>query len=254
MKAIKLFFLILVSLALLGSNAEATITRVQTATASTGATNATSLTITITAPNLTDGKYHYIAVAVGSIPIVSATSDAGYSWYETGIVGANTTGATLLFARVFSGAGTTITLTTVSTAAISAVAAEYKSDGPLRLDRTITAIGSSTSPSTGATQTTSNANELCLAAIAHRLQSASTTGTFTSPANSYTEVSTGGVSTNNNGAGLDREGELLEKFLTATGTTTAGATVTASNNWAAVVATFEEVASTGSTRIPSIGN
>lgn len=253
MKAIKLL-LLLVSLGLLAGNANATITRGQTFNGTTGATNASSLALTVTAPDLTDGKYHYMVIAVATLGSVYPTVDSGYSWQAVNVIsGSSLTQAFLFVGRVFSGAGTTITLNASGTTVMAAVGAEYTSDRPLRLDRSAVALGSSTTPSSGATQTTSNANEVCFGALACRLQSSSATGNFTSPGSSYSEILAGGKSSSNNTAGNDREVDLLEKFLTSTGTTTASATVSVSGVWAASLATYEEVP-VGSANIPSVGH
>lgn len=254
MKAIKLLFLILVSLALLGSKAGATITAGQTFSGGTAATNASSLALTVVAPDLTDGKYHYFFIAVASTGLCYATNDSGYSWNSYNFSGSLVPVVSLQVGRIYSGAGTTVTITTASAVPIAAVGIEFKSDAPLRLDRAASAFASSTTVSTGTTQTTSSANQIAVAALCHRLQSASTSGTFASPTQSYTEVVAGGVSTNNNASGADREVDLLYKALSATGTTTTGASVTGSNSNSGVVATFEEVSVTAAGRIPSIGN
>jgi hypothetical protein len=234
---------------------QAAITRGQTFSGSTGATNATSLPLTVTAPNLADGKFHYMIIGVGSISMPWMTDDAGYTFYGRQMNATNTPMTALFVGRIFSGAGTTITVNTFATSAITAIGAEYIADNPIRLDRGAVSSGSSTAPSTGTTQTTSNANELVMAAFCHRTASASTTGSFAS-FGTYTEVissPTGGTSTTNNTAGADREVELLEKFVSSTGTQSSTVAVTGVNNWTGVIATFEEVAPASSGQHSSVG-
>lgn len=251
MKATKLLA-VLISLVLLGK-AEATITRGQTFSGTTGSTNASSLALTVVAPDLTDGKYHYVVIAVSSNVVTSMTNDSGYSFTNSGMNTTNAAVCNLYVGRVFSGAGTTITVNVNSAAPIAAIGAEYTSDKPLRLDRAATGTSSATPSASGTTTATTNATEIAIAAHATRTTNSTTTGFYSTPSNSYSEIIAGGKSTNNNTSNNDRQVDMADKALSATGTTSNTMAYSTGNNSAGTVITLEEVV-IPSTRIPSIGN
>jgi hypothetical protein len=290
------------------------ITRVQSCYFSTSTANATNMTFVLpAAPDLTDNKYHYLLVAMGSTVTNQQGQDSGgavgsdYTWLSLANTGTNSAGVAVYWARIYSGASATFKLSAAASVAQTGIAVEYKSDAPLRLDRQQVNSGSSTSASTGTTSTISNASELVFAALVHRLTatvSSQTSGTLTigkpykivtfvagdnftnvgassnasgicfvatgttpttwsngstvhnlvgtyaSPTSggtatggSIAEIIAGGATTDLATTNNDREVEALERIYTGTGTVSASATVTGSNNWSGVVCTFQESAS-----------
>lgn len=202
-----------------------------------------SLTFTLPgAPDLSDGKYHYIFLGISSnTGNMSMTTSSDYTWYWQVVYNNTpTTHASLFIGRIFTGAAATFTVNTVSSGEYSGIAAEFKSDNPIRVDRYATSTGNSTSPATGTTPTLSASSELAVAVLAQRLQSASGTGTFTSPTNSFTEVSAGGISTTNNTANGDRQVDLLYKVTSGTTGVSTGLTSSISNNWTGLIVTMQD--------------
>ncbi len=163
------------------------ITRVQATVSSSAAFNGGTLQIGFPAvPDASDGKFHYVMLGVvggNGAAYITPTSD--YGWTQIQNAGATTSVNTNLFiGRVFSTASTgNITINFGSAVAAVAIAAEYKSDNPLRIDRSMLAAnGSSSSPSTGTTSTTTVSNELAIAVLGHKCQAAGptqTSGTLT---------------------------------------------------------------------------
>lgn len=248
MKAIKLTFLALVSAALLAQTSEATIVRVQSKSANTGASNAATLPITLDATP-TAGSIIVVtaSVAAGSAVSTRMTEQTGITWL--GYVRTSTNTQLFAVGRVFSTiASATITVATPASQPISAVAVEY-SGVNIRVDKQVTAAATSTSPASGATETTNSANELWVGAITSRSTSANT---FSSPTNSFSIVAQ--TNTTNGSTNTDTSAAFLERIVTSAGTPNAGATSSANQPWIAQVLTFEETTASGSTTIPSIGN
>lgn len=230
-------------------SAEAAITRVQTVTASTGASNALStLTVTLgSAP--TAGNIVVIALATNGAPFSHITEAAGYTWsYFPAARSTSDLYVTLAVARIGAGAGTGITITIPTSNPMAVIAAEYSGTN-IRVDQTMSTVPTvgGTAIATGATPTTTNANELWLGALGCRGLNAVT---FSAPTNGFSIVGQTGTTVNLTNA--DRSVALLEQFVTSTGTANAGATISQSGFWGAVVGTFEELATTTS-GIPSIG-
>lgn len=243
---------IAILLLLSASAAQATIARVQFKSANTAATNATTLAIVMDATP-TAGNMLVVSAAIGSAAstICRMSEQTGITWLEQTRSGTN---GNHLFAvgRVASTiASATITVSANATSPISAVAAEYSGTN-IRVDKAASAVGTSTSAASGATETTSTAAELWVGAITSR--SSSTPVTFSAPTNSFSIVAQ--TTTSVGGTNSDNSAALLDQVVAATGTPNAGATVSASQNWVASVLTFEEVTSAAAaqTRIPSIGS
>lgn len=146
---------------------------------------------------------------------------------------------TIFIGKVFTGASATSTITMVGTSPIAAVAAEY-SGVTNALDRGSIATNTGTSAASGATGTTSAANELWIGGIVHR----NTNGaTFSAPTNSFSIV---GQTNTTSGTVNDRSACLLERIVSSTGTADAGATISASGVWIAQALTFPEPTAGGS--------
>jgi hypothetical protein len=215
------------------------IARVQSKTANTGGSTATSLNIVFDSTP-TAGNIVVLAVATNSgNPTITPSNT--YSWLSVQqILSANGTFLTVFVGKVFSSASATITVTMASATTIAIAGAEY-SGVDVNLDREAGTTGTSTSPDTGATGTTSSANQLWFAGIAHR----NTNGaTFSSATGGFSIV---GQDKTSVGTTADRSVCLLEQIASATGTPDAGATVSASGSWAAQVLTLKETSSGSST-------
>ncbi len=226
------------------------IARVQSQSGNTAATNASSLVITLGAQP-TPGNLLVVAAqqGVGGGTAAKMLNQTGLTWLQTTKVGSSSAGTLLLaYARVASSiAASTVTLSNNASVPIAAVVVEY-SGVNIRLDRLVGGTGQSTSPASGATETTGTANELWVGCLAAR--SAASAITYSSPTNSFSIVAQ--TNTTNGGSNLDACVAFLEKIVTSTGTANAGATASSSCNWIASVATFDEVPA-GSLGIPSIG-
>lgn len=202
------------------------ITFVQSKTATTAAVNAATQDLVFDA---TPTQGNIIAVAAstsGSMPAITGTGIDFYAVYRTGV---NAVATTLSIGWVQASPSATITATCIAAVPISVVAAEYTGIS-LSLDQAVTAVGSSTSPSTGASDTTLQANELWLGAIGVRNTGPGTI--FSLPLNSFAIVDQVNSSTAVSNA--DRAVVLLSRIVSATGTITAACTSSVNNNWAAV--------------------
>lgn len=242
----------LLALLALSTSASATITQVQSKTASSGGTNAASLSLVFdTQP--TAGNVLIIAAnnSASGLNMLRITEQAGLSW--TVYTRSGSSGSICLFVgRVSSTiASSTITLTGPS-GPMAAVGAEYTgSVGALRLDRQAAATASSgTAVASGATETTSTAAELWVGGGTARGN-----GTLT-----YTQSGSwaivGQTGTTNNTANADVTVALVQQIVSGTSTPNAAMTSSASGHWAAAILTFDETpasTTTASTNIPSIG-
>lgn len=226
---------------------QAAISRVQSVTASTGATTANNIPISISAPTVGN----VIVVAVCTANTQGVQMDASFlSGGFNDIWEPNNAIHLVLGVFVVTGTpGTTITVRTVNAASIamSAVAIEYTGFN-LRPDTTdgIGVTGNSASPASG-TLATNFANEVMVVAIGERgTFSSAQTGWVTSPTNSFTTGTTLQTSTNINTTNNDRAIAVLERITTATVSTTGGGTIT-STRWCAKGLTLREVPGAGFT-------
>lgn len=251
MKAIKSLSLLLV-LTLALSSTQAAITRVQSQTANTGATASNTNLNLVFGAAPTAGNIVVLAVAAGNVAGGCNVTGTNIEFYVENVMGSGGCPIFLVIGRVFASASATITVNPSSGGAIAIAGAEYSGSGLLRLDKVQWAVGSSTSAASGATATTTTANELWVGALGHRNTNGST---FSAPTNSFSIV--GQTNTTINTSNNDRSVALVERIVSSTGTANAGATISVTGNWGAFVATFEETPSTTTnapTRIPSIGN
>ncbi len=220
------------------------ITRVQSHTATTGATNAASLTNTLSA-GPTKGNTIVVAytdsgATATQMPFIAVS--AGITWQSYAKINTNGVSVLLVVGYVAaSGAGAGITVSTANAASrpCAMVAVEY-SGLNIRPDRVNDASGNSTTPTTATLGTINFNNELVIGAMGCVGQYATTgTNPFSSP--SAGSIA-GQITTNNNTAGNDRACALIEYFTTTTlgnSQTAITATIT-SNQWAAAGMTFNE--------------
>ncbi len=212
------------------------ITRVQSKTANTAATNTTSLTLTFDATP-TAGNVIILAVTAGtaSNAISRMTDQTGITWQN--YPSTQAPGTTTILGRIASSiASATVTINNTATSPIAVVGVEYSGIN-IRPDKQKQANGTSTSAASGATETTTSANELWVGAMSARGQNANT---MSAPTNSFSIVAQ--TNTTNGTSNADVTCGFLERIVTSTGTANAGVTIT-SNTWMAQVMTFEEVSS-----------
>lgn len=217
------------------------IARVQSKTANSGAAGVTTLNLVFDAAP-TDGNIVVIAAAgLGT----SSAAFSSMSVTGTNIVwmqccpavqgGSNMTGI-LAVGFVLASASATVTVTDLSSGGIAIAGAEYSGCAPF-FDQYASAVATTTTPSSGATGTTSSANQLWVASIGHRAVSG---GTFSLPTNSFAIV---GQDKSSIGSTSDRSVALLERIVSGTGTANAGATVSASGICVSQVLTLKETPS-----------
>lgn len=217
------------------------IARVQFATNSTsvsGNTVSVTLGATPTAGNVLVAAVAFFGSASqpGSACAFSSTNVV---WMNTqpSAQGASSTSLGLGIGRVRSGGSTTVTATIDQAGGLAFIVAEY-SGLSLNFDKFISAVGSSTSPSSGTSATTATANQLWIGAICARATSGNT---FSSPGNGYAIV---GQAKSTLGTTSDRSICLLEKIVTATGTMTVTTTISPTGVWIAEALSIEELVAT----------
>jgi hypothetical protein len=217
------------------------IARVQFKLATTGATNASTLAVTLDAAPI-KGNIVFVAVvnSSGSGIVVGKMNDqTAIAWTFYGAD--NTSGVQVILAigKVYAtGASATLTFTGDASRPTALVAAEY-SGLNIREEGNSQTTGNSTAPqsiipASGITFV----GELGIGALGCRGQYASVGANPFTVAATWTMV--GQQNTNNNTANNDRGVALVEKFFTQTGSNeTPGASIT-SNLWAAVGMSFYE--------------
>lgn len=230
-------------LMLLASTSYGTITRVQSASGNTGAANAATIAVTVSA--LTAGNYLLVSIASSvikrhTVTLAAATDLVGGSVAQ----GYNSVGqfAHTDFYRIRTGGATTVNVNNLDalTSAYSVVVVEYSAKN-LTPDVFATSTGGSATLVTGTTATTSYANEVVVATFcAAGTFSVSQTAWATTPTNSFSIVAQ--TSSRLNTAGNDRAVAFLEKFLTSTGTTSTGVTnANGSSQYATSIVTLREI-------------
>ena len=156
--------------------------------------------------------------------------------------------------------GSTITINHASVTARSAVASAFRGlDSSAVLDKTSTGTGASTSPSSGATSTTTQADELLIGAVGAEGPNVDAPGVW---ANSFTDGPRLGTSYGAaSGDATDITVGLGWRIVGATGGYTAARSIGTSRDWAAAIATFKAdyrltVAvdpAGGATTVPAVG-
>lgn len=208
------------------------IARVQSKTANSGASLATTVSVTLdatpTAGNILVVSYAALFGLSAGSPFVtcSGVTFSTYVW-----IGSGTLVGVLAVGRVLSGASATITANAGS-GGNAIVAAEY-SGSNIVADVYAAATNTSTSAASGDTAATNAAAELWVGALAAR-----NAITYSSPTNSFSIV---GQDKSSVGTANDRAAALLERIVSSTGTANAGATLSASNVWTAQVLTLKEI-------------
>lgn len=214
------------------------ITRVQSATANSGASNVATLNLVLGAAP-TNGNLLILAVGLGNgVPILESSSDITWT-VRINVQAVATRNVFIFIGRVRTGsASATITVGSSVTSSIAIVGDEYSGFTNPRMDRSMGGGGSSASAASGTTPTTASANELWIGALSSSFAGGTT---FSAPTNSFTIV---GQTNSSLSTSQDRTVALLELIVSSTGTANAGATV-GNGQWGAEVITIEETPSSG---------
>jgi hypothetical protein len=189
-----------------------------------------------------DLAIRHVTLKAGETLLVTCNdegSDAEITWGGTalhGDAGANGSGFSTSIFTLYSAAGGTGDIVASHQSAGDLTINAYSITGlaPSAFDKTAAAQGSSTSPSSGATATTSHANEFLWAAIGFSTIARPTgtwVGGFTS-GGQFTKTGAGGISGVEDGY----------KTVSATGAYTAAKTGVDKDAWAAVIATYATAA------------
>ena len=204
------------------------IVRVQGNARGTSGSGSTSVSVTLGAAP-TPGNVLVLTIGIYgqvNLPSVTGISQTGVTWYYQIKSSRSTVDIEIWFGIVGSGASTNLTVSWANFGYSVANVCEYS--GILTsgyLDKTASANGQSTSPSTGTTDTTTQADELWIGATA-----SGGANNQTSPTNGFTLMD--GVKN------VAISNAYLEKIVSATGTANSG--TTASNaSWAGCIATFK---------------
>lgn len=208
---------------------------VQSTTASESA-NATPLTtsaITTTSTNLLVAGISYDSGTLNTI--TGITDSKGNTWLKAIELDAAALLSLWYCAGITGGSGHTLTIAYNDGvgSAISCVLQEFSgvaTSSPL--DKTISAQGTSAAPSSGATATTTQADELVIGLVGWA--GATSTASLGSGYTNLAQVALADAST-----------AMESKIVAATGAQTAAMTLGASRDWAAICATFKAAAGGG---------
>jgi hypothetical protein len=202
----------------------------------TSKTSGTSLVITTTAA-VSAGDDIIVAFASdSSTGAVSVADSAGNSYTSAADINNPSGVRTVIFVAYHVNAlpsGSTITITHPSVTARAAVASVFRGLLSAGLDRTHTGTGSSTSPSSGATSATSQADELLIGGVGTEGPSGDAAGTWGGSFSDLQRVgTTGGTATTNICVSMGY------RIVSSTGTYTASKSSITSRDWATAIATF----------------
>jgi hypothetical protein len=202
----------------------------------TGAGNAVSFNVTVTAPANGNSLVAVISTRRTSGNVVSGITQTGATWSKaaatTGTAGSTTD---IWYAPNVTNAGTTVTITLIASARAAVVVAEYS--GVLTanpLDQTAKTTGNNGTPVTGTTPVTTQADELWIGGIGL------VNSTYTYTVNSGPLASFANRSSASNTAGNNARIYALDYVASTTGAASSGGTSTAAN-WSGAIATFKTV-------------
>lgn len=211
------------------------------------ASNTSGSAVTGTLGAVTAGQLVVLTISddsAGAVSITGVTDNLGNTYQKVPITQGTTSvllnaSSTQMWYAVITNAGTlsaiTVAWNTAATGRVT-VAASYFNGfvGTPTIDKFIGATGTSTAPSSGATATTTDANEVVVTGYGH----ASTTSAFTA-GSGYTNQATQNVA--NAAVGQ------ASKIVSATAAMTGTATIAASRAWGIIVVTFKDVVGTTTT-------
>ncbi|HEV8722982.1 MAG TPA: malectin domain-containing carbohydrate-binding protein [Candidatus Binatia bacterium] len=237
----RLFIAILAFVGLSSSESLAQITLVKTITPNSNKTTGTSIALTIPAGGIAAGNSIILSFAMDpATGTVSCTDTASNSYANDGDVvnGSGTSGVRTVILSSHNvtalASGNTITCTHPSVAARALGASEFSglfASGAK--DQATSAVGQSTTPSSGDAGTTTQAIELLIGAIGVEGPSGDT---FT-PGASYTTIGRGGTTGGNAATNITINPEY--RIVTATGAYAATGTLGTSRKWDAGIVTYK---------------
>jgi hypothetical protein len=205
-------------------------------------TAGTSLAVTTNAA-VASGDDIIVAFAADPSATVSSVSDSAGNTYNQAVDVSNSGDVrTYIFAAYNVNAlssGSTITINHASVSARAAVVSAFRGlANSAVLDQTHTGTGSSTSPTSGATSTTTQADELLIGAIGMEGPNVDNPGTWS---NSFTDGLRLGTSFgSSSGDDTDVTASMGWRIVGATGAYTAAKSgLATSRDWAAAIATFK---------------
>ncbi len=216
------------------------IARVHTLGNGHNASTATTCVINTVTNTTTIGNHIIVVASWGAADRTSAVTDSQGNTYQQDVTKVGTS----MFGRIFSSHTThaltsgvdtiTITFTGGTTNVCSIAAYEYSGiDGTTWFDKGASATATSTAPNSGATATTSNANELIFGLIGF-----AGTGAVTSSSGTQIE-----------NLGVNRNIQTQERFVSATGTYTTSGTI-ANVEWVALTATYNQASAGATATLP----
>jgi hypothetical protein len=223
--------------------------------AATAKTSGTSLVINTTA-SVAAGDDIIIAYATdpnANIPPISVTDAAGNTYNEVGLALNSGQLRTYIFAAydvnaLSAGSDITITASAAVTARAAVVSVFRGLADEEPLDQTSTGTGSSATPSSGATSTTTETDELLIGAIGTEGPDGDTAGTWDDSFTAGPRLgTTGGTADTNITVSLGY------RIVSATGAYTAAKSDITSRDWAAMIATFKAGPSGTTPRITVTG-
>lgn len=201
---------------------------------SVSATNfaATSVELVFVSNNTAGDLLVVGAVVATGITVTGITDTRSNTWVKIDSVDSGSVNVELWYVKNCAAGANTVTVSySGAGGSIAAAAAEYSSiDTASPLDQKAKASGSGTAADSGATPATTRSNELIVAVVG-----SSAAVTFTAGA-SFTERE----DTNN-----VESVTIEDRVVTSTGTYSGTATLSASNPWGAIVATFLEAYTKG---------
>jgi hypothetical protein len=220
----------------------AVITKVQDLGTNSTKSSGTTLAVTLSS-GVTDGNSVIVSFAMDSATgAITCADDAGTGNSYSVDVEVNNTGnvrTAIISAHNVSGltSGKVITITHPSVAARGMSVTEFSGLAKIAtIDQTQSATGSTLSVSAGPTGTTTTTNELLIGAIG---EEGKLVDSFT-PGTSWTGLPRDGTSTGGPDSNITISPEY--RIVSATGSYTADGTLSKNKDWAAAIATYEELA------------
>jgi len=225
-------------------SAGAAVTLVKNIGKTGSTTTGTSLSVTVPAADVAAGNRVIVSVALDPTAGTVSCADSKGNVYAKDVdvtQGSGTSGVrSVIFSAPITAAlvsGNTITVTHPSLAARAMSADEFSGLGTSgTLDKTASATGSSTSPSSGTTATTSQPSELLIGAI-----DVETRGDTFTVGSGYTSLAS--ISSASNGNATSNVTMNAEyRIVSATGGYAANGTLGTARQWAAGIATYRAAA------------
>jgi hypothetical protein len=215
--------------------------RVSVATGAVGGSAATSFGVTVAPPTNGHTLIAVIATRGNTANRVASISQAGANWVRAAQgVNANNTTTEIWYASGVSNAVGTVTINLAASLFAAAVVTEY--DGVLAvspLDVTASNTGNSSGATTGATPTTTQANELWIGGIGLVNSGHTLSGVL----NAFSAI--GHAQSSSGTAGNNAKVYALERIATAAGSASSGGTLSTSAQWSGAMATFKAVLPSG---------